>query len=191
MHDPRLLRVSNWLVDYPFAERLQRRTGCGEARAAVGADRHSVRRRCGVPAAEGGSLRTVASIRWSCADHVHKEEELDDVERLYPAGVCDDRRQAAHSRQHEEDLGRSAHDDIPARALCDKSEILAQIRMAMCSSIASATWSSANSMIWSGNRRKAPRTVLAASQFHRGPRIAACPRIRGATETAGAGCVVP
>ena len=24
MHDPRLLRISNWLVDYPFADRLYR-----------------------------------------------------------------------------------------------------------------------------------------------------------------------
>ena len=58
MHDPRLLRISNWLVDYPFADRLYpRRARCGEARAAVGAGGHPVRRRCGVPAAQGGALR--------------------------------------------------------------------------------------------------------------------------------------
>ena len=45
MHDPRLLRISNWLVDYPFAE-----------------------------AFDGNVLI-----------YIHKEEELDDVERLYPA----------------------------------------------------------------------------------------------------------
>ena len=60
LHDPRLLRMSNWLVDYPFADRLYPwRARRGEACAAVGAGGHPVRRRCGVPAAQGRALRPV------------------------------------------------------------------------------------------------------------------------------------
>ena len=86
LHDPRLLRMSNWLVDYPFADRLYP--------GALDAVRHV--RQWGRPVvlSDGDAVfqpRKVAqSGLWKAFDdailiYIHKEEELDDVERLYPA----------------------------------------------------------------------------------------------------------
>ncbi len=86
LHNPRLLLMSNWMVDYPFADRLYA--------GALDAVRHV--RQWGRPVvlSDGDAVfqpRKVAqSGLWKAFDdailiYVHKEEELDDVERLYPA----------------------------------------------------------------------------------------------------------
>ena len=86
LHDPRVLRMSSWLVDYPFAERLYpgaldvvrrvRQWG----RPVVLSDGDAVfqprkAERSGVWKAFAGDILI----------YVHKEQELADVERLYPA----------------------------------------------------------------------------------------------------------
>src|ERR1700757_650109 len=62
MHDPRVLLMSSWLVDYPFADRIYN--------GAVSAVRHVQRWR---------------SLPRAYIIYVHKEQELADVERFYPA----------------------------------------------------------------------------------------------------------
>ena len=86
LHDPRILHMANWLVDYPFYNRIY-----DGALAAVG---HV--RRWGVPVilSDGDAVfqpRKVArSGLWrefegNVLIYIHKEEELDDVEHWYPA----------------------------------------------------------------------------------------------------------
>ncbi len=85
-HDPRLLRMGNWMVDYPFAKRLYpqafevvsrvRRWG----RTVILSDGDAVFQprkveRSGLWKAFGGHVLI----------YVHKEKALADVERLYPA----------------------------------------------------------------------------------------------------------
>ena len=86
LHDPRLLRMSNWLVDYPFADRLYP--------GALDAVRHVAPWGRPVILSDGDAVfqpRKVdasglwQSVRGRVLIYVHKEEELDDVERLYPA----------------------------------------------------------------------------------------------------------
>ncbi len=86
LHDPRLLRMSSWLVDYPFVDRLYPRA-------------LDVVRRCrqwGRPVvlSDGDAVFQPRKVErsgiWKAFDdhiliYIHKEEELDDVERLYPA----------------------------------------------------------------------------------------------------------
>lgn len=86
LHDPRLLRMSSWLVDYPFADRLYPRA-------------LDVVRRCrqwGRPVvlSDGDAVFQPRKVErsgiWKAFDdailiYIHKEEELDDVERFYPA----------------------------------------------------------------------------------------------------------
>jgi FMN phosphatase YigB (HAD superfamily) len=86
MHDPKLLRMSNWLVDYPFADRLY-----------PGAiDAVNSARQWGpvVILSDGDAVfqprKVERSGLWSAFDghvliYVHKEHELADVERLYPS----------------------------------------------------------------------------------------------------------
>jgi FMN phosphatase YigB (HAD superfamily) len=86
MHRPELLRMSNWLVDYPFAARLY--PGALEAVAYV---------RPWGPAvilSDGDAVfqprKVDRSGLWRAVEdrvliYIHKEQELDDVERLYPA----------------------------------------------------------------------------------------------------------
>jgi len=85
-HDPRLLRISNWLVDYPFAERLYA--------GALDAVKHVRQWAPVVILSDGDAVfqprKVERSGLWRAVDghvliYVHKEEELDDVERLYPA----------------------------------------------------------------------------------------------------------
>lgn len=86
MHDPRFLRMANWLVDYPFAARIYpgaldvvrrlKRWG----RVAILSDGDAVFQPRKV---EGSGL-------WKAFDghvliFIHKEQELASVERLYPA----------------------------------------------------------------------------------------------------------
>ena len=86
LHDPRLLRVANWLVDYPFAARLypgaldviQRVKRWGQV--AILSDGDAVFQprkveRSGLWRAFGGHVLIF----------IHKEQELAAVERFYPA----------------------------------------------------------------------------------------------------------
>jgi hypothetical protein len=86
LHDPRILEMSNWLVDYPFADRLYPRALEAVAhvaqwgRVVVLSDGDAVFQprkvqRSGIWDAFGGRVLI----------YIHKEEELDDVERFYPA----------------------------------------------------------------------------------------------------------
>ncbi len=82
----RILRMSNWLVDYPFADRLYPQ--------ALEAVRHV--RQWGRPVvlSDGDAVfqprKVERSGLWQAFNddmliYIHKEEELADVERLYPA----------------------------------------------------------------------------------------------------------
>jgi FMN phosphatase YigB (HAD superfamily) len=86
MHNPEVLRMSSWLVDYPFADRLY--VGALEAVKYV--------RQWGpaVILSDGDAVfqprKVERSGLWRAVDdrvliYIHKERELDDVERLYPA----------------------------------------------------------------------------------------------------------
>jgi FMN phosphatase YigB (HAD superfamily) len=86
MHDPRLLRMSNWLVDYPFADRVYP--------GALDAVKHARQWGPVVILSDGDAVfqprKVERSGLWHAFDghvliYIHKEEELDDVERLYPA----------------------------------------------------------------------------------------------------------
>jgi len=86
LHDPRLLRISNWLVDYPFADRLYP--------GALDAVTHAQKWGPVVILSDGDAVfqprKVDRSGLWQAFDghvliYVHKEEEVDDVERLYPA----------------------------------------------------------------------------------------------------------
>ena len=86
MHRPGVLRMSSWLVDYPFADRLYpqaldvvRRVGAW-GRPVVLSDGDAVFQ----------PRKVVRSGIWEAFEdriliYIHKEEELDDVERFYPA----------------------------------------------------------------------------------------------------------
>lgn len=86
LHDPRILRMSNWLVDYPFNDRLY--PGALDAVKTV---------RSWAPSAilsDGDAVFQPRKVQrsglWHAFDghvliYIHKEEELDDVERFYPA----------------------------------------------------------------------------------------------------------
>ena len=86
LHEPRLLKMSSWLVDYPFADRLYPQ--------ALEAVRHV--RQWGRPVvlSDGDAVfqprKVERSGLWKAFSddiliYIHKEEELADVERLYPA----------------------------------------------------------------------------------------------------------
>ena len=86
LHDPRVLRMSNWLVDYPFADRLYP--------GALEAIRHAQQWAPKVILSDGDAVfqprKVDRSGLWNAlAGHVliyvHKEEELEDVARFYPA----------------------------------------------------------------------------------------------------------
>ena len=86
LHRPELLRMSNWLVDYPFADRLYP--------GAFDAVRHVQQWGTPVILSDGDAVFQPRKVEraglWKAFDgrvliYVHKEEELDDVRRLYPA----------------------------------------------------------------------------------------------------------
>ncbi len=86
LHDPALLRMANWMVDYPFADRLYPR--------AVDAVKHAQRLGRAVILSDGDAVfqprKVERSGLWEAFEdrvliYIHKEEELDDVERFYPA----------------------------------------------------------------------------------------------------------
>jgi len=86
MHRPELLRMANWLVDYPFADRLYP--------GALSAVEHVKQWGVAVILSDGDAVfqprKVERSGLWQAFNgrvliYVHKEQELDDVERLYPA----------------------------------------------------------------------------------------------------------
>ncbi len=86
MHDPRVLRMSSWLVDYPFADRLYA--------GALNAIEHVQQWGPAVIFSDGDAVFQPRKIErsglWAVFDgrvliYVHKEQELADVERFYPA----------------------------------------------------------------------------------------------------------
>lgn len=86
IHDPRVLHMANWLIDYPFADRLYPR--------ALEAMRHARRFGRVVILSDGDAVFQPRKVErsgiWKAADdnvliYIHKEQELEDVERLYPA----------------------------------------------------------------------------------------------------------
>jgi hypothetical protein len=86
MHRPDVLRMSGWLVDYPFATRLYP--------GAVDAVRHVKQWGKAVILSDGDAVfqprKVERSGLWREVDdnvliYIHKEQELGDVERLYPA----------------------------------------------------------------------------------------------------------
>ena len=86
LHDPRLLAMSNWLVDYPFESRLYP--------GALDAVRHVAQWGPPVVLSDGDAVFQPRKVEraglWRLfADrvliYVHKEKELKDVERLHPA----------------------------------------------------------------------------------------------------------
>ena len=86
LHDPRILRMANWLVDYPFAERLYP--------DAIEALKHARRWGETVILSDGDAVfqprKVDRSGLWHAVDghvliYIHKETELDDVAHWYPA----------------------------------------------------------------------------------------------------------
>lgn len=86
LHRPEVLRMSSWLVDYPFADRLYP--------GALDAVRHVQQWGTHVILSDGDAVfqprKVERSGLWRIFDgrvliYIHKEEELDDVARLYPA----------------------------------------------------------------------------------------------------------
>jgi len=86
LHRPELLRMSSWLVDYPFAERLYP--------GALAAVAHAGRWGPTVILSDGDAVFQPRKIEraglWRAVEdrvliYIHKERELADVERFYPA----------------------------------------------------------------------------------------------------------
>jgi FMN phosphatase YigB (HAD superfamily) len=86
IHRPDVLRISNWLVDYPFADRLYP--------GALSAVKHVRQWGTAVILSDGDAVfqprKVERSGLWDAFDshvliYVHKEQELADVERFYPA----------------------------------------------------------------------------------------------------------
>ncbi len=86
LHNPKILRIANWLADYPFPERLYP--------GAMDAVRHVSDWGSVVILSDGDAAfqprKVERSGLWRAFNdnvliYVHKEQALDDVERLYPA----------------------------------------------------------------------------------------------------------
>jgi hypothetical protein len=86
LHRPEVLRMSSWLVDYPFADRLYPR--------ALDAVKHVQQWGTIVILSDGDAVfqprKVERSGLWRAFEnrvliYIHKEQELDDVGRLYPA----------------------------------------------------------------------------------------------------------
>ena len=86
MHRPEVLRMSSWLVDYPFADRLYP--------GALDAVKHVQQWGTTVILSDGDAVfqprKVERSGLWRAFDnriliYIHKEQELEDVGRLYPA----------------------------------------------------------------------------------------------------------
>jgi FMN phosphatase YigB (HAD superfamily) len=86
LHRPDVLRMSSWLVDYPFAERLYPR--------ALDAVKHAAQWGLTVILSDGDAVfqprKVERSGLWQAVEdrvliYIHKERELPYVEQLYPA----------------------------------------------------------------------------------------------------------
>lgn len=86
LHDPHVLRMANWLVDYPFAERLYP--------GALEVVKHVRQWAPAVIFSDGDAVfqprKVERSGLWDAVAgnvliYVHKEQMLEDVEQLYPA----------------------------------------------------------------------------------------------------------
>ncbi len=86
IHDPTVLRMSSWLVDYPFASRLYPQ--------ALEAVKHVAQWGSAVVLSDGDAVFQPRKIDksgiWEAFQdrvliYIHKEQELADVERFYPA----------------------------------------------------------------------------------------------------------
>ena len=86
LHRPEVLRMSSWLVDYPFADRLYP--------GALDAVKHVQQWGTTVILSDGDAVfqprKVERSGLWRAFGnrvliYIHKEQELDDVERFYPA----------------------------------------------------------------------------------------------------------
>ncbi|MBV8870101.1 MAG: HAD family hydrolase [Acetobacteraceae bacterium] len=101
LHDPRVLRIASWLADYPFSDRLYP--------GALEAVRHVAQWGPTVILSDGDAVfqprKVVRSGLWSAMEdrvliYVHKEQELDDVVRFYPARhyvLIDDKLRILHA----------------------------------------------------------------------------------------------
>lgn len=86
LHDPRILRLANWLIDYPFAERLYP--------GAIAAVHHVAQWGVTGIVSDGDAVFQPRKVHASGLSalfgrriliYIHKEEELAHVERLFPA----------------------------------------------------------------------------------------------------------
>ncbi len=101
IHDPTVLLMSSWLVDYPFAKRLYP--------GALEAVRHVQQWAPAAILSDGDAVfqprKVDKSGIWDACQgkvmiYIHKEEELADVERLYPARryvLVDDKLRILHA----------------------------------------------------------------------------------------------
>lgn len=101
LHNPKVLRIANWLADYPFRDRLY--PGALEAVRHVSAWGPTVILSDGDAAFQPRKVER--SGLWHVFSdnvliYVHKEQALDDVERLYPARhyvMIDDKLRILHA----------------------------------------------------------------------------------------------
>jgi hypothetical protein len=101
LHDPRVLRIASWLADYPFADRLYP--------GALDAVRHVAQWGPTVILSDGDAVfqprKVERSGLWRAFDdrvliYIHKEQELDDVARFFPARhyvLIDDKLRILHA----------------------------------------------------------------------------------------------
>ena len=101
LHDPKVLRIANWLADYPFPDRLYP--------GALDTVRHVADWGRAVILSDGDAAfqprKVERSGLWRAFNdnvliYVHKEQALDDVERLYPARhyvMIDDKLRILHA----------------------------------------------------------------------------------------------
>ncbi len=82
MNDPRLLQMSTFLIDYPFADRLF--TGALRAIEHIQPDGDPVGRRCGAPVAQGSALGLWQAVDGRVLIYI-KDLMLDTVQWHYPA----------------------------------------------------------------------------------------------------------